>query len=172
VAVKQPPIVSPLEPEVKKDDSQSGPLRAKPEDGTPVKPAPQPHLDALDNGPDFGITDAPGQAATLETYRGRVLVFGLLSPDQKAAVNHLEQVYEAFGTNPGVRVLAVARHREDDFTGAKFPLFFNNGSKLLGAQEGEFILVDASGKVRLKDSLADPASVARIRSELGQLGIR
>jgi hypothetical protein len=174
VAAQPPAVENSLEPDVKKDSaSETDPPLAKPDDGTPVKPAPQPELDTpLDNGPAFGITDAAGQAITLETYRGHVLLFGLVSPEQKTAVNHLEQVYEAFGSNPGIRVLAVPRHREDDFRGAKFPLFFNNGSRLLGAQEGEFVLVDASGKVRLKDSLADPASVARIRSELGQLGIR
>ena len=61
----------------------------------------------------------------------------------------------------------MARHREDQFNGATFPVFFNNGSKLLGVQDGKFILVDAAGKSRLEGSLADSASVARIKRSIG-----
>jgi hypothetical protein len=43
---------------------------------------------------------------------------------------------------------------------------------LLGVREGEFLLIDAAGKTRLEGSLTDSASVARIRSQLAQLGIR
>jgi hypothetical protein len=138
-----------------------------------VKPVSQPHLDtALVNGPDFAITDATGYEATLENYRGRIILYGVLTPEQPAALNHLEQIYEQFGSNPRVAIFAVARHREDEFRGTKFPVFFNNGSRLLGVQEGQFILVDASGTPRLHDSLTDTASIARIKSELGELGIR
>ena len=42
----------------------------------------------------------------------------------------------------------------------------------LECEEGQFLLIDAAGKTRLEGSLADSASVARIRSQLGQLGIR
>lgn len=178
VAITPPEVQSPLEPGIKKDSTESDPGLGKPGlgkplDGTPAQPAPQPHLDeALANGPDFAITDAAGYTATLDTYRGRVLLFGVVSSDQKSAVSNLQQVYEAFGSNPGVRILAVARHREDAFRGARFPLFFNNGSKLLGVREGQFMLLDAAGKSRLEGSLSDSASVAHIRTELGQLGVR
>jgi hypothetical protein len=175
VAVQPPEIQNSIEPEqIKKDPAQEQSVKlGKPIDGTPVQPAPQPHLDnALVNGPEFSIMDAAGVAATLGDYRGRVVVFGVVSPDQKAAVSNLEQIYETFGSNGRVRVFAVARHRTDEFRGTKFPLFFNNGSRLLGAGEGEFRLVDSTGKMKLEGSLADPASVTRIRSELSQLGIR
>jgi hypothetical protein len=175
VAVQPPPISSPAEPDgIKKNSSQEQNINlGKPLDGGPVQPAPQPHLDnALANGPEFAIVDAAGYTATLENYRGRVLLFGVVSPDQKTAVSNLEQIYEDFGSNGRVGILAVARHRDDDFRGAKFPLFFNNGSKLLGAGAGEFRLLDATGKMKLQGSLADSASIMRIRNELGQLGIR
>jgi hypothetical protein len=176
VAVQQPPAISsPIEPDgIKKNSGQEQKVNlGKPLDGPPVQPAPQPHLDdALANGPDFAVADAAGYPFTLEKYRGRALLVGVVSPDQKTAVSNLEQLYEAFGSNSRVAILAVARHRDDKFRDAKFPLFFNNGSKLLGAREGEFRLLDPTGKMKLDGSLADPASVMRIRNELGQLGIR
>jgi hypothetical protein len=175
VAVQPPAIQNPIELTPIKKGSAEEPtvIQGKPADGPPAQPAPQPHLDnATVNGPEFAITDASGYAYTLETYRGRVLLFGVVSPDQKTVVSNLEQIYEAFGSNGRVAIRGVARHRDDEFRGAKFPLFFNNGSKLLGAGEGEFRLLDATGKLRLEGSLADPASVARIKTEMGQLGIR
>jgi hypothetical protein len=175
VAVQPPPISSPLEPdEIKKSSGQEENINlGKPLDGTPVQPAPQPHLDdALANGPEFEIMTAAGQTLTRENFRGRVLLFGVVSPDQKTAVSNFEQIYEAFGSNGGVAIFGVPRHRDDEFRGAKFPLLFNNGSRLLGAGEGDFRLLDATGKIKLEGSLADPASVTRIRNELGQLGIR
>ena len=173
VAVKPPAVEDLLEPGVKKNNEPQEIRLSKPLDGPPVKPVPQPHLDtAMPNGPEFAITDAAGYNATLDTYRGRIVLFGVISPGQTTAVNHLEQLYESFGSNPKVGIFAVARHREDEFRGTKFPLFFNNGSRLLGVREGEFALVDAAGKVRLHASLSDSASIARIRNELGEMGIR
>ena len=176
-ATVQPPAIQvPVQPDgIKKDSApeQSVNLGKPSLDGTPAKPASQPQLDnPAANGPEFMITEATGYTATLETYRGRILLFGVISPAQKAAVSNLEQLYEAFGANGRVAIFAVARHREDDFRGVKVPLFFNNGSKLLGAGEGEFRLVDSTGKTKLEGNLSDPAGVARIKSELGQLGIR
>jgi hypothetical protein len=176
VAVQPPPpISSPIKPdEIKKSSGQEENINlGKPLGGTPVQPAPQPHLDnALANGSEFAIMSGSGYLFTLENYRGRVLLFGVVSPDQKTAVSNLEQLYEAFGSNSRVAIFGVPRHRDDEFRGAKFPLLFNNGSKLLGAGEGDFRLLDATGKVKLEGSLADPASVTRIRNEMGQLGIR
>jgi hypothetical protein len=175
VAVQPPEIQNPIEPDgIKKDSAQEQDVKlGKPGDGTPVQPAPQPYLDkALVNGPEFSIMDSAGISANLEAYRGRVVLFGVVSPDQKAAVSNLDQIYEALGSNGRIRIFGVASHRTDQFRGTQFPLFFNNGSQLLGAGEGDFRLVDSAGKVKLEGSLADPSSVSRIRSELSQLGIR
>jgi hypothetical protein len=170
---QQPPPV-PVETEVRKDAvEQETPGLLKPKDGKPAEPAPQPHLDSPQvDGPDFAIMDAAGYNRTLEFYRGRIVLFGVLSPEQKAAVSNLQQIYDDFGSNPGVRVFAVARRREDKLNSATLPTHFNNGSKLLGVREGQFLLIDAAGKTRLEGSLADSASVGRIRSQLGQLGVR
>ena len=173
VIVQKPPTV-PVETDVRKDGvEQEIPGLLKPKGGKPVEPAPQPYLDSPQfDGPDFAITDAAGYTRTLETYRGRVVLFGVLSPEQKAAVSNLQQIYDDFGSNPGIRVFAVARRREDKLNSATLPTHFNNGSKLLGVREGEFLLIDATGKTKLEGSLTDSASVARIRSQLAQLGIR
>jgi hypothetical protein len=171
VAVQPPAMEQPLEP-VKKDTDPQEIRLSKPLAGSPVKPVPQPHLDtALANGPDFAITDGT-YIMTLDDYRGRITFFSVLTPEQQTAVNHLEQLYDQFGSNPKARIFGVPRHREDDFRGAKFPRYFNYGSQLLGVKEGQFILLDASGQPRLRGSLADAASVARIKSELAELGIR
>ena len=110
---------------------------------------------------------------TLETYRGRVLLFGVVSPEQKAAVSNLQQIYDDFRFESRHSDLRRRAHAGGQISNsADSPDAFNNGSKLLGVQEGQFLLIDAAGKTRLEGSLADPASVARIKSQLGQLGIR
>jgi hypothetical protein len=146
--------------------------RLKPASGSSAKMASQPNLDsATPDGPEFAVTDAAGYTATLDSYKGRVLLFGLVSSEQKAAVESLQQIYEAFGANPGIRILGVAR-RDDSFAGTTFPRYFNQGSRLMGIQEGEFLLIDAGGKSRLKGSLADAAQTARLRTQLKELGRR
>ena len=91
--------------------AQEIPGLAKPKDGKPVEPAPQPHLDVSSGrmDPTSPSSDAAGYTRTLETYRGRVFLFGVLSPEQKAAVSNLQQIYDDFGSNPGIRIFAVAR---------------------------------------------------------------
>jgi hypothetical protein len=96
----------------------------------------------------------------------------VISSDQKAAVTSLQQIYDAFGSNRGIRVLGVARHRADSFDGVTVPIFSNQGSKLMGLSDGQFLLVDSSGKTRLQGSLSDARSIARLGSQLEQMGIR
>ena len=146
----------------------------KPEDGEPAKAASEPQLDAAtEGGPEFAITDPAGYTESLDSYQGRVFLFAVVSPGQKTAVANLQQIYNAFGSNPGIRIRGVARHREDNFEGITFPMYFNHGSKLLGVKDGEFLLLDRAGKERLLEgSLTDPRNVTRIRSRLGQLGIQ
>jgi hypothetical protein len=158
----------------KKDEGGgSGIGRAKPEDDLPAATAVEPDLDLPANdGPDFAITDPVGYTVNLDFYRGRAFLFAVVSPDQNAAVANLEEIYSAFGSNPGIRILGVARQREDRFEGVRFPLYFNQGSKLLGVRDGEFLLLDKSGKEQLEGSLADSRNLTRIRSQLARLGIQ
>lgn len=175
VATAPPIFIEPAAVEPIKDKAPQGsaaPQRAKPEDGVSVPPAPQSYLDDRPaEGPDFVIIDADGYARTLETYRERILLFGVVSSDQKEAIANLQELYQAFGSNPNVRILGVANHRDDKdkIEGATFPIWFNHASKLLGVQNSQFLLVDAMGSSRLKGSLANAADVARARTQLGQL---
>ena len=178
VAVKAPEIVQPapspaIEDVKVKTDQPTDPRLGKTLEGTPVPPAPQPELDKRPaNGPDFAIIDASGEASTLETYRGHVLLFGVVSSDQKEATANLQDLYQAFGSNPNVRIVGVANRREDKIEGATFPLRFNHASKLLGVQNGQFLVLDSTGNSRLKGSLADTADVAQARAQLGRLGVK
>jgi hypothetical protein len=173
VANHPPEVPSPIEP-VKKDALPQVDPRSKPTDGGALKPPiSQPELDvAVANGPEFSIADAQGYLTTLETVRGTAFLFGVLSSDQKTAVTNFQQIYDSYQSDRGIRMLAVARHRQDEFRGFTFPLFFNNGSRLMGVQEGQFLLIDATGKSRLEGSLSDPASITRLKNQLMQLGIR
>ena len=50
-------------------------------------------------------------------------------------------------------------------------MFYNHGSKLLGVETGQYFLADASGKAVLRGPLTE-AGAARVRTQLGQLGIQ
>jgi hypothetical protein len=144
--------------------------RAKPDEAPEAGSAPAPRAgDVTADGPDFAIIDAAGYSASLETYRGKVLLFAVVSPEEREAVRNLQGLYNDFGANPGVRVLGVATQRDAAFTG--FPVFYNQGSKLLGVETGQFLLADGTGKVVLRGGLTE-ASAERVRTQLGQLGVR
>jgi hypothetical protein len=178
VVTNPPPAVDPAPSPVidnPKDkinpDKSTGVL--KPEEGRTPPPAPQPELDMRPpEGPDFAIIDASGEAFTLEDYKGRVLLFGVVSSDQQEATSNLQELYVAFGSNPKVRVLGVANRRDDKFEGATFPLRFNHASRLMGIQRGQFAIVDAAGSLKVKGSLANAADVARAGTQLEQLGVK
>lgn len=170
--VNRPPEVQNPVESIKKDSEQPAPKLAKPTDGSASRPISQPDLDvATPSGPEFALIDDAGYTVTLESLRGTVFLFGVVSSEQKAAVNNFQQIYDAFQTNRGIRMLAVARHRADDIP-TTIPLYFNKGSRLMGVEDGQYLLADATGKTVLKGSLSDPANIARLRSQLSQIGIR
>jgi hypothetical protein len=155
------------DPKIKDDQATNAPL-GKPEEGIPVPPAPQPFLDDRDEGPDFVISDLSGQAETLNDYRGRILLFAIVSSDQKEGMANLEDLHQAFGSNPNVRIRGVANHRDDKID-ATFPLRFNHASRLRGVQNGQFELLDEAGNSKLKGSLGNAADITKVRAQLGQL---
>jgi hypothetical protein len=105
---------------------------------------------------------------TLNDFRGRVLLFGIVSSDQKEATTTLQDLHQTYGSNPNVRILGVANHRDDKID-ATFPLWFNHASRLLGCQNGQFVLVDEAGNSKLKGSLGNAADITKVRAQLGQL---
>jgi hypothetical protein len=171
VAVQQPSVPE-IQPEVKKDDvGEIG--RAKPDDDAPAATAVDPSLEQIgSDAPDFVITDAAGYPTTLENYRGRAFLFGVVSPDQKNAVAGLQQIFDSFDSNRGIRIVGILRHREEGFDKASFPIRFNHGSKLMGVADGHFLLLDATGKPRLEGSLTDAQGVSKVRTQLELLSAR
>jgi len=176
-AANRPPAVEesplPVIDNPKKVTGSAPIFQTKPEEGTSTPPAPQPELDQRPlDGPDFEISDDSGGVFSLDNYKGSVLLFGVVSSAQNEATSNLQELYVAFGSNPKVRILGVPNHREDKFEGATFPRRFNNASKLLGVQNGQFAIVDSTGSVKMKGSLANAADVARAGRQLEQLGVK
>lgn len=157
--------------ETKLEPSQAG--RAKPEDGQPTTLNLEPNLDAAaPDGPEFAITDEAGYISTLDSYHGRFLLFGVVSPAIPRAVANLDALYREYGARPGIRILGVTSRREDALSDATFPRFFNHGSRLMGVEEGQFVLIDPNGKALLEGSLLEPDEVEKIRTVLKQSEIR
>ncbi|PYS50942.1 MAG: hypothetical protein DMG13_19780 [Acidobacteria bacterium] len=103
--------------------------------------------------PDFLVTDPAGYSRTLEDYRGHVLLIGVWSGDQPKAAASLERLYKTFGSNTNLRLIGVSYERQAKPTNTTFPVVYNQGSRLLDAKPGEFVLLDKSGSVRLRGSL-------------------
>ena len=167
-----PPLVS-EEPVKKAPDSQPI-LRAKPDAGKTASPQPAPAPVVPADAPDFVVVDPAGYSTTLANYRGYALLFGVWSAEKPETAQGLERVYHAFGTNTKLRILGVSNRRQDRLPGTTFPIAFNSGSRLLGATNADFILVDPSGNVRLRSKLTaeGTALIGQIRGQLEQMGIR
>ena len=156
-ASSQPQIASnaPAEaPPVVKTEGEAETLRAKP-DALPATAAiPASPARAEDrNAPDFLVADAAGYTRSLSDYRGYVALIGIWSSDQPEAVANLESLYKNFSSNTRLRFAGVTSEQGAKAANATFPVFYNQGSKLFGAQPGEFVLLDESGSVRLRGSL-------------------
>jgi hypothetical protein len=59
----------------------------------------------------------------------------------------------AYGSNARFRFLGISNESLAKPANATFPVFYNQGSKLLGAQSGEFVMLDENGSVLLHGSL-------------------
>ncbi len=105
------------------------------------------------NAPDFLIKDLAGYTHASDEYRGHVVVVGVWSPDQLESAMNIERLYKAFGTNPRLRFLGVANEPFAKPANTTFPVFYNQGSKLLGAQAGDFVVLDERGNLALRGSL-------------------
>jgi hypothetical protein len=130
--------------------------RAKPVDRTSntAVDAPRPTAAPDNKAPDFMVIDPAGYSRTLSDYRGYGFVLGILKADQRDGISDFEQLYKQFGSNRKLRFLAVSSDRQIRMPNTTFPVAYNQGSKLLGALPGDFVLVDESGTVQLRGSLA------------------
>jgi len=149
------PIASVEAPSVIKDDAPAGEERAKPSAHTadagsiPASSVPEPDANALP----FLITDPAGYTRSLEDFRGFTTLIGVWSADQPESIANLERLYQVFGSNPKLRVIGVSNQRRPKPKNTTFPIFYNQGSRLLDAKSGEFILLNEAGTVRMRGSI-------------------
>ena len=105
------------------------------------------------NAPAFLVTDPAGYSRSLQDYRGFTVLIGVWSNDQPESISNLERLYKTFGANPRLRLVGVSNQRASKPSNTTFPIFYNQGSRLLDAKPGEFVLLNESGTVRLRGSL-------------------
>ncbi len=105
------------------------------------------------SAPDFLVIDPAGYSSTLEDLRGYTVVIGVWTTDQAESAANLERLYRTFAANTKLRFLGVSYERQPRAANTTFPLFYNQGSKLLGVQPGDFVLVDEKGSIELRGSL-------------------
>jgi hypothetical protein len=171
------PAATAAVPEVAKELDATSEVRAKPEAAAASQPTIGSREAApADAGPaaDFRVMDPAGYSQTLEDFRGRILLFGVLNGEQPQTAANFQRVYEAFGANTRLRILGVSVQRQAKPPNTTFPIAYNQGSRLLGAASSQFLLVDEAGSVRFRGSLAEEPDrvLERIRAELDLLGIR
>lgn len=122
------------------------------------------------DAPAFVVADVAGYERTLADYRGETLLVGVLSARQPQAGENLERINRALGTR--VRLVAVSNVRPAQGPkNATFQILYNRGSKLLGAQESEYLLVNSTGDIVDRGSLlGDSSAILRtLRGELKNL---
>jgi len=163
-----PPPAEPKTPAADQTD------RTKPALKAPAPPNRRADVPVAPDAPAFVVTDPAGYSRTLEDYRGSIVLFGRWSANQPETAKNLERLYQAFGGNARIRLFGVPSRREDRLPGTSFPNMFNNGSQLLGARNGQFVLVDTTGKTRLLGSLTGDGEslVTKVRTQLEQLGVK
>ena len=101
------------------------------------------------------MTDPAGYSRTLADYRGYTLLIGVWSSNQPNSAANLERLYKTFGSNPKLRLIGVTNERQAKPANTTFPVLYNQGSRLLDAKEGDFVLVNSTGSILLRGSLKE-----------------
>ena len=118
------------------------------------------------NSPDLLVTDAAGYSHSLEEFRGRTVIVAVWDNDQTEGIANIERLYKANVANPKVRFIVVSNERLPKPPNTTFPSFYNQGSKLLGARPGEFVMLNESGLTELRGSLVK--DIESLRKELSK----
>jgi hypothetical protein len=105
------------------------------------------------DAPDFRVTDPAGYTHTLADYRGHLVVIGVWRTGQPESINAIERLYKANAANSKIRFLGVSNEKDARPRNTTFPIVYNQGSKMFGAQPGDFVVLDESGAVQLRGSL-------------------
>jgi hypothetical protein len=137
-----------------KRDNNAEPVRAKPS----PDPAPAPDRRSVPvsiptNAPDFLVADPGGYAHQLAEFRGKTVLIAVWNPDEAESIAAIERLYKTHSANPKFRLLGVSSDQRTRPVNATFPVFYNQGSRLLGLQPGDFLLLDENGSVQLRGSL-------------------
>jgi hypothetical protein len=160
VLAQAPPAEEPPAPAASKNaENSSTPVeRAKPGDALPkaadgvvvTRPAPSDSA----NAPDFLVMDPAGYSHRLAEFRGHVIVIAVWSGASPEAIANFDRLYKARGSDPRFRFLGVSNAaRAAKPANTTFPVFYNKGSKVLGLQSGDFVLLDENGGVTMRGSL-------------------
>jgi hypothetical protein len=147
--------------QVKIEDESA--VRAKPVTGAAAVPPDrksQP-LPATPSEMQFQVVDPAGYSHTLEEFKGHVVVIAMWSPEQKEAIRNIERLYRTYAGNPKFRFLGVSHERAAKPGNTTFPMLYNRGSSLFGAEPGEFVMLDESGGVQLRGSLVTDIDLLR-----------
>jgi hypothetical protein len=154
----QPPTVAQIQPSepVKNPDSATAAIeRTKPAldpaGATDKTPSVQPARSS--NAPEFQVIDAAGYARRLEDFRGHIVLMSVWSGASSEAIANFERLYRTYGSDARFRFVGISNESLAKPVNATFPVFYNQGSRLLGVQSGEFVMLDESGSVVLRGSL-------------------
>jgi hypothetical protein len=127
-----------------------------------AKPSPEPSASADllravpaigPNAPEFLVTDPAGYSHTVDEYRGHVVVIAVWNSKQSQSIANIERLYKTYAAYPKFRFLGVSTDRKPKPSNTTFPVVYNEGSKLFGAQPGEFVLLSENGSVEMRGSL-------------------
>ncbi len=158
----QPPAAAQIqsaEPVKSPDPATSAVERTKPavEPAGAVNRMPVAQPAHSSNAPEFQVIDAAGYTRRLEDFRGHIVVLGVWSDASSEAVANLERLYKTYGSDVRFRFLGISNESLAKPANATFPVFYNQGSKLLGALSGDFVMLDETGSVLLRGSLLKDA---------------
>jgi len=179
IATNVPPTVQSQRSVESQNDKIPGPadvVRVKtdaPDEKTPAKTIAV-EIPVPADAPEFQIMNAEGYSRSLQDYRGRTLLVGIWTSEQPEAAENLQQIYQAFGARPELRILGVSRRNQDRQPNTTFPVFFNNGSRLFDARNSEFVIVDKESRIQMRGELTGDAKAitAKVKAKLDQLGAK
>src|SRR5262249_37284349 len=116
-------------------------VRPKPSPEASASPDRQPRLTAAitENAQEFLVTHPAGYSHTLDEFRGHLVLIAVWSRSQAESITNTERLYKTLAANPKLRFLGVSSDRQPKPANSTFPVVYNQGSKIFGAQPGEFV---------------------------------
>jgi hypothetical protein len=157
----QTPPTSPSSDAREPQVAESAGVRTKPTTGVVPSADHVPSSPPIPSEREFLVVDPAGYSHTLEEYRGHVVVIAVWSPAQKDSIRNLERLYRTYAGNPKFRFLGISHQLQAKPGSTTFPMMYNQGSRLFGAEPGEFVLLDENGTPQLRGSLVNDIDALR-----------